>query len=185
MTKNVQNIKKNSLLTDLSLCHSAMLLTLEIDDMEFVLVRNKDVPGETWLVSAHSCSSDICIRVSCEHGHVLFINSLNQIIISFLFHNGTPKMIKPALQATTISTKLPVWAFYWGFQAGTFLHQCFIELGPQHLQKNQQWCVASQTQSFKASNTCLHWSCVLTNLISALPLRVPHTLASSFEMLPL
>ena len=145
MTKFFQNIKNVSLLTDLSLCHSAMLLTLEIDDMEFVLVRNKDVPGETWLVSAHSCSSDICIRVSCEHRHVLCINSPNQIIISFLFHNGTPKMIKPALQATTISTKLPVWAFYWGFQAGTFLHQCFVELGPQHLQKAQRLCLVSQS----------------------------------------
>src|SRR4029434_7904395 len=48
-------------------------------------------------------------------------------------------------QQETTSTKQLSLAFDWGFQTGTFLHQCFIELGPRHLQQAQQWCLVSQS----------------------------------------
>src|SRR4029434_8559233 len=55
-------------------------------------------------------------------------------------------------QQETTSIKQLSLAFHWGFQAGTFLHQCFVELGPQCLQNAQQWCLASQFHPLHTHN---------------------------------
>ena len=52
---------------------------------------------------------------------------------------------------TTATTKTHLWAFHWGCQVDTF-RQCFTKLGPWHLQRTQQRCLASRTLFMILSN---------------------------------
>ena len=80
--------------------------------------------------------------------------------VKTLLHSTTYAVCSPqVLNATwlpnhrTWPVDTTTWAFHWGFQAGTFLLQCFVKLGPRHPQKAQQWCLASQRQQQKHLKT--------------------------------
>ena len=82
--------------------------------------------------------------------------AITTLLYHYLFYNDSGTLNPTEMTSTDSGCELcDQWSFLTahlttflelGSQAGTFIHQCFIELGPRHLLKAQQWCLASQTQ---------------------------------------
>ena len=87
-----------------------------------------------WLGTSHSDQTSHCY-CTCKYSYPTTEPK---------YYNTTRHTITiiPILNKNNNKKTLP-WAFLWGCQVGTILHQCFIELGPLPLQTAQQWCLAS------------------------------------------